>query len=70
MGLIVGGLEALSKGGEGVPRGLKGEKKSPKSCLCQYHSYIVHVVGLEGIVPRLSGPGGCGMWGGVCVIRL
>ena len=63
---MVGGLEALSKGGEG---GLKGEK-SPKSFLRQNHSYIVHVVGLEGIVPQLSGHGGCSTWGGVCVIRL
>ena len=60
MGLIVGGLEALSEGGEGVPRG-------PKSCLRPNNSYIVHVVGLEGIVPQLSGPGGCGMWEG-CVL--
>ena len=24
----------------------------------------MHMVGLEGIVPQLSGPGGCGMGGG------
>ena len=65
----MGGLEALSKGVRECP-GDSREKKSPKSCLHQNHSYIVHVVGLEGIVPQLSGPGGCGMWGGVCVIRL
>ena len=40
------------------------EKTSPKRCLRQNHSYIVHMVGLEGIVPQLSGPGGCGMGGG------
>ena len=65
MGLIVGGLEALSEGG-GSP-GTQGRKKSPKSCLRPNSSYIVHVVGLEGIVPQLSGPGGCGMWEG-CVL--
>ena len=52
-----------------MPRGVNGEKTSPRSCLRQNHSYIVHVVGLEGIVPQLSGPGGCGMGGGG-VIRL
>ena len=36
-----------------MPRGVKGEKTSPKSCLRQHHSYIVHVVGLEGIVPPM-----------------
>ena len=39
-----------------------------KNCLRQNKSYIVHVVGLDRIVPQLSGPGGCGMGGGV--IRL
>ena len=64
MGLRVGGVEGpvvsfhfFLKGDEGVPRGVKGENTSPKSCLRQNHSYIVHVVGLEGIVPQLSGPG-------------
>ena len=42
--------------------GTQGRKKSPKSCLRQNHSYIVHVVGLEGIVPQLSAlvVAGCG----------
>ena len=57
------------KGDEGVPRGVKGEKTSLKSCLRQNHSYMVHVVGLEGIVPQLSGPGGCGMGGGYQTIN-
>ena len=35
MGLIVGGLEALSEGGEGVPRGLKGEKSHLKAVYAQ-----------------------------------
>ena len=37
-------------------RGVTGEKTSPKSCLRQNNSYIVHVVGLEGIVPPIVRP--------------
>ena len=33
--IIVGGLEALSEGGEGVPRGLKGEKSHLKAVYAQ-----------------------------------
>ena len=56
-------LEFFSKGGPGSAPGSQGRKTSPKRCLRQNHSYIVHMVGLEGIVPQLSGPGGCGMGG-------
>ena len=56
--------EIFSKGGPVSAPGSQGRKTSPKRCLRQNHSYIVHVVGLEGIVPQLSGPGGCWMEGG------
>ena len=47
-----------------MPRGVKGEKNvtqklsTPKSFLHSARG------GVQGIVPQLSGPGGCGMGGG------
>ena len=43
-------LEFFSKGGPGSAPGSQGRKTSPKRCLRQNHSYIVHMVGLKGIV--------------------
>ena len=57
-------LEFFSKGGPGSAPGSQGRNTSPKRCLRQNHqSYIVHMVGLEGIVPNCQALVVVG-WGG------
>ena len=62
-------LEFFSKGGPGSAPGSQVRKTSPKICLRQNHSYIVHMVGLEVIVPYCQALVVVG-WGGGGLIRL